>query len=74
MFTTCQLLTLTVTIMIAAITCALFLATGAPWLSRPARRRRGGRGDAGGPAQTAEQARPVTRERSAFPGSCPATV
>ncbi|WP_187280988.1 hypothetical protein [Nonomuraea sp. C10] len=31
MFTTCQLLTLTVTIMIAAITCALFLATGVPW-------------------------------------------
>jgi hypothetical protein len=31
MFTTRQLLTLTVTIMIAAITCALVLATGAEW-------------------------------------------
>ena len=31
MFTTCQLLTLTLTIMIAAITCALVLATGAEW-------------------------------------------
>ncbi|MFC4009089.1 hypothetical protein ACFOY2_17790 [Nonomuraea purpurea] len=31
MFTTHQLLTLTLTIMIAAITCALVLATGAEW-------------------------------------------
>ncbi|MEV0612589.1 hypothetical protein AB0I81_04625 [Nonomuraea sp. NPDC050404] len=31
MFTTGQLLTLTLTIMIAAITCALVLATGVPW-------------------------------------------
>ncbi|MFI7448704.1 hypothetical protein ACIBQX_14505 [Nonomuraea sp. NPDC049714] len=31
MFTTRQLLTLTVTFMIAAITCALVLATGAEW-------------------------------------------
>ncbi|MEU4580087.1 hypothetical protein ACBI99_06880 [Nonomuraea sp. ATR24] len=31
MFTTRQLLTLTLTVMIAAITCALVLATGAEW-------------------------------------------
>lgn len=31
MFTTRQLLTLTMTITIAAITCALLLATGAEW-------------------------------------------
>ncbi|MGR6915640.1 unnamed protein product [[Actinomadura] parvosata subsp. kistnae] len=31
MFTTRQLLTLTLTIMIAAITCALVLAAGAQW-------------------------------------------
>ncbi|MFC4122574.1 hypothetical protein [Nonomuraea zeae] len=33
MFTTRQLLTLTLAIMIAAITCALVLATGAQWPS-----------------------------------------
>ncbi|GAA3552434.1 hypothetical protein GCM10022419_035970 [Nonomuraea rosea] len=33
MFTTRQLLTLTMTIMIAAITCALVLAAGAQWPS-----------------------------------------
>ncbi|MGI5274113.1 hypothetical protein ACQEUU_33605 [Nonomuraea sp. CA-218870] len=31
MFTTCQLLTLTLAILVAAITCALVLATGAAW-------------------------------------------
>jgi hypothetical protein len=31
MFTTRQLLTLTLTVMIGAITCALVLATGAEW-------------------------------------------
>ncbi|MFG1945335.1 hypothetical protein [Nonomuraea sp. NPDC048826] len=31
MFTTCQLLTLTLAIVIAAITCALVLATGTAW-------------------------------------------